>query len=355
MKGVAAKDALLNVKPAAPKSGWKSLFLNDGTPVTVNLTDSTLTGSPTNTKLAEYCHQIDDDYQAIGAVVKVLRTLPEAEQAARMSEYRAAYNKLMDDLTAMVEENQDNNIPVGVLGMMGRDIPRDKFVAFTDSTKAYATHPYIVERQRKYAEAARWLELSLRVDSSQYEVWEAMLICLSEVPGREAAMIDYAGRAERMFPMKTLPLYMQAVHLMQQDRHAEALTKLEKARRWGFNKGYLEADTYALMGECYYRTGRYDKAWQAFEHCIGLRPDDWGTLNNYAYYLGEQNTDLEKALAMSRRTIDAEPKNANSLDTYAWLLHLLGRDAEGLPYMRRAAEIDPANETFRRHLKEMTP
>ena len=153
MKGVAAKDALLNVKPAAPKSGWKSLFLNDGTPVTVNLTDSTLTGSPTNTKLAEYCHQIDDDYQAIGAVVKVLRTLPEAEQASRMSEYRAAYNKLMDDLTAMVEENQDNNIPVGVLGMMGRDIPRDKFVAFTDSTKAYATHPYIVERQRKYAEA----------------------------------------------------------------------------------------------------------------------------------------------------------------------------------------------------------
>lgn len=210
-------------------------------------------------------------------------------------------------------------------------------------------------RQRKYAEAARWFELSLRSDSSQYEVWEAMLICLSEVPEREADMIDYAGRAERMFPMKTLPLFMQAVHLVQQNRHADALTKLEKACRWGFNKGYLEADTYALLGECYYRTGRYDKAWQAFEHCIGLRPDDWGTLNNYAYYLGEQNTELEKALGLSRRTIDAEPKNANSLDTYAWLLHLLGRDAEGLPYMRRAVEIDPANETFRRHLEKMTP
>ena len=225
-----------------------------------------------------------------------------------------------------------------------------------DDSAAYSlVYGDVLMRQGKYADAAKWLEISLRGDSSQYEVWEALLICLSEVPSREAVMLDYAARAERLFPMKTLPLFMQAVHLVQQNQYAEALAKLEKATRWGFNKGYLEADTYALLGECYYRTARYDKAWQAFERCIGLRPDDWGTLNNYAYYLGEQNTQLEKALAMSRRTIDAEPRNANSLDTYAWLLHLLGRDAEGLPYMRRAAEIDPDNETFRRHLDEMTP
>lgn len=208
-------------------------------------------------------------------------------------------------------------------------------------------------RQSKYAEAARWLEKSLRGDSSRYEVWEALLICLSEVPEREAEMLDYAARAERMYPMKTLPLFMQAVHLVQEQRYGEALEKLEKASRWGFNKGYLEADTYALLGECHYRTGHYDKAWQAFERSIALRPDDWGTLNNYAYYLGEQNTQLEKAEQMSRRTIEAEPQNANSLDTYAWLLHLLGRDAEALPYMRRAVELNPGSETLQRHLKEI--
>ena len=56
---------------------------------------------------------------------------------------------------------------------------------------------------------------------------------------------------------------------------------------------------------------------------------------------------------MSRRTIEAEPDNANSLDTYAWILHLLGRDAEGLPYMRKAVKLDPQSETLQRHLKEM--
>lgn len=228
----------------------------------------------------------------------------------------------------------------------------DKAVAGCDDSASYAlVYGDALMRQRKYADAARWLEVALRNDSSHYEVWEGLLVCLSEVPEREADMIDYAARAESMYPMKTLPLFMQAVHLVQQKHYAEALSKLEKAKRWGFNKGYLEADTYALLGECYYRTGKYTQAWQAFDRCIGLRPNDWGTLNNYAYYLGEQNTQLEKAVEMSRRTIEAEPSNANSLDTYAWLLHLLGRDDEALPYMRRAVELDPKSETLQRHLK----
>ena len=222
-----------------------------------------------------------------------------------------------------------------------------------DSTEYALLYGDVLMRQRKFAEAARWLELSLQKDSSRYEVWEGLLICLTEVPEREDDMAKLAARAARLFPMHTLPLYLQALHEVTHERYAEALPYLEKAEKWGFSKGYLEAESYGLMAEAYYRTEAYDKAWQYFERCIELRPDDWGTLNNYAYYLSEQGRDLEKALAMSRRTIEAEPDNANSLDTYAWLLHLLGRDAEGLPYMRKAVKLDPKSETLKRHLEEM--
>ena len=107
------------------------------------------------------------------------------------------------------------------------------------------------------------------------------------------------------------------------------------------------------MGEAYYRTGQYDKAWKSYERCLSLRPDDMETLNNYAYHLAEQNTELEKAERMSRRTIEAQPDNANSLDTYAWILHLMGRDSEALPYMEKAVSLDPKSETLREHLKEI--
>ena len=45
---------------------------------------------------------------------------------------------------------------------------------------------------------------------------------------------------------------------------------------------------------------------------------------------------LKKALAMSRKTVEAEPDNATYLDTYGWILHLLGKSAEAKPQFKHA-------------------
>lgn len=208
-------------------------------------------------------------------------------------------------------------------------------------------------RQRRYPEAAVQLEQSLRHDSSSYEVWEGLLICLANDSSREADLERYAARAERLFPMKTLPCYLQAMIAMRRDDHRTALDKLERTAKWGYQKGYLEAECTALMAECYYRTEQYDKAWKAFDRYLKLEPEDWGMMNNYAYYMSEQGVNLERAEQLSRRTIDAEPDQANSLDTYGWILHLLGRDAEALPYLRKAVRLDPESDTLKKHLDEV--
>ena len=39
---------------------------------------------------------------------------------------------------------------------------------------------------------------------------------------------------------------------------------------------------------------------------------------------------------MSKKTIEAEPDNATYLDTYGWILHLLGKDKEAKPYFKHA-------------------
>ena len=102
-----------------------------------------------------------------------------------------------------------------------------------------------------------------------------------------------------------------------------------------------------------YRCGQKEKAWRAYERYLALRPDDWGVLNNYAYELAIEGLRLDEALEMSRRTIEAQPQNANNLDTYGWILHLLGRDAEALPYLERALRLDPDNTTLREHYKTL--
>ena len=226
----------------------------------------------------------------------------------------------------------------------------DMAMAQADDPRQYAAfYGNVLFRQQKYAEAAQWLETALTVDSSQYGVWELLLISLSSLKDRDAELANYAARAERLFPMQTLPHYVAALGLAQKEKHAEALAKLDAASRWGFNNGYLEAECTGLRAECLYRTGKYDECWKTFERYLQLHPDDWNMMNNYAWYMAEQGVELEKALEMSRRTIDAEPKNANSLDTYGWLLHLLGRDAEALPYLERALRLDTGNQTIRDH------
>jgi Tfp pilus assembly protein PilF len=39
---------------------------------------------------------------------------------------------------------------------------------------------------------------------------------------------------------------------------------------------------------------------------------------------------------MSRKTIEKEPDNVTYLDTYGWILHLLGKDKEAKSYFKHA-------------------
>ena len=46
---------------------------------------------------------------------------------------------------------------------------------------------------------------------------------------------------------------------------------------------------------------------------------------------------------MSRKSIDLDPKNANNLDTYAWILFCQGRHSEARIYIEQALQNDSTN------------
>ena len=78
----------------------------------------------------------------------------------------------------------------------------------------------------------------------------------------------------------------------------------------------------------------------AYDKALALWADNAMVLNNYAYFLSEQGSDLERALVMSSRAIVLEQNNSTYLDTHAWVLYGLGRYEEARNVQRKALMLD---------------
>ena len=220
-------------------------------------------------------------------------------------------------------------------------------------TAAYAPlYGEVLMNRGRWRDAAGQFERYLAIDSSRYEIWEAYLICLSVANAAEDSLMNTALQAQKLFPFQTLPYFMEGQHYVIKHNYAKAEKPLVQCVKLGFNNGYLEADTYGLLAEVYYRQQRQEEAWQCFDKALKAAPDNIPTLNNYAYYLSETSTRLEKAEQMSKKTILAEPENPTYLDTYAWILYKMGRAKEAMPYIEKAVKNDnEKSTTLLDHLK----
>jgi Tfp pilus assembly protein PilF len=61
-------------------------------------------------------------------------------------------------------------------------------------------------------------------------------------------------------------------------------------------------------------------------------------LNNYSYSLAERGDNIQRAISMSRYTIDKEPYNSTYLDTYAWVMFKSNNLAEAEKYIKKAIQ-----------------
>ena len=107
------------------------------------------------------------------------------------------------------------------------------------------------------------------------------------------------------------------------------------------NKEFV-SDFYAIMGDILHEKGKSTEAYAAYDSCLQWKPDNISCLNNYAYFLSEEDKDLDKAERMSKKTIDEEPENPTYLDTYAWILFKQQRYEEAQKYIDKVLELSPS-------------
>lgn len=102
----------------------------------------------------------------------------------------------------------------------------------------------------------------------------------------------------------------------------------------------MVSTVFSLLGDTYHELGNTDKCMEAYDSALVYNPTNVSVLNNYAYYLSLEGRDLQRALEMSRKTIDAEPDNATYVDTYMWVLFMLERYEEARAYADKLMSIE---------------
>lgn len=134
--------------------------------------------------------------------------------------------------------------------------------------------------------------------------------------------------------LQTHHLAMQ-VHMLYDDKQ-KVISECEKLVALSAGDTLTAVSYLSVIGDTYHELGSTKDAYRTYERILSIVPDYAPVLNNYAYFLSIEGKKLRKALKMSRETILQEPDNPTYLDTYGWILHLLGRDADAKPYFKHA-------------------
>jgi tetratricopeptide (TPR) repeat protein len=192
--------------------------------------------------------------------------------------------------------------------------------------------PELLTKLGKLDDAASRLEEIINENPDNYYPWEKLLLVYNEMKDYKNLMIkgeECATKFNRSFLAKIL----YANGALETKNYEVALEELRKAEILaGDNKEFL-TQVLTMRADVYYRMKDYLKAFDTFEKALKNNNEDLTVINNYAYYLAEQNTNLKEAEVMAKKVVEREKGNTTYLDTYAWVLYKRGKIKEAAKIM----------------------
>lgn len=242
------------------------------------------------------------------------------------------FARLMEDEAAVKEHGQGIELALRVLEA---NYPDDDIVALL--------RPDMMEKEGRLRESAERLLEIIRERPENYYAWERLLLVYYSMKDWKNLLLkgeECATKFNRSFLAKVL--YANAA--MENKKYDIALDELRKAMILaGDNKDMIMQVT-ILRAEVYYRQKDYDNAFKTFDDALKINNEDLTVLNNYAYFLAEQNRRLNEAEKMSRKVIESAKDNPTFLDTYAWIMYKKGKYGKAAKIMESVMKMENSTD-----------
>ncbi|MCK9300539.1 MAG: tetratricopeptide repeat protein [Bacteroidales bacterium] len=196
---------------------------------------------------------------------------------------------------------------------------------------------WLLLTQRKN-EAISELRNVLDLNPNQLRIWQDYLGLNLEEGNQEQirricqeALVYFPGEAEFWY-------YLALTYSIEQN-HEEALNAYKQClENADPNNRPFISNILGYMGDIYHQKDDTVRAYAHYEQALEFNPDNHLVLNNYAYFLSLDESDLSKAEKMSRRSLDFQPTNSTYLDTYAWVFFKQEQYRLAKIYIQRAIE-----------------
>ena len=208
---------------------------------------------------------------------------------------------------------------------------------YSDDNIIPLLRPEFLINENRLTDASLRLEEIIKANPDNYYAWEKLLIVYMQLKDYGKLYIkgeECATKFNRSFPAKLL----YASGALELGKYSIALDELKKAEILAAGNKESLIQVLTMRADAYYRMKDYQKAFETFEIALKTDSEDLTVMNNYAYYLAEQNTNLKEAEMMAKKVIDKDQGNTTFLDTYGWVLYKRGKLKEAAKVMESIIE-----------------
>lgn len=170
-----------------------------------------------------------------------------------------------------------------------------------------------------YAGAAEQAQYSLDLDPNQHQIWINLLSANMSLM-RSEEIVSASRKSLNYYPGDPLFVLYGALGLAQRDSTKEAVEYMAQVDLSKSNDKVLKSSFFATKGDFLYKIGERDSAYATYDTAIEFNPDNYMAMNNCAYFMAVEGSNLGRAELYASIATAAQPENPTFLDTYAWVL-----------------------------------
>lgn len=234
-------------------------------------------------------------------------------------------------------------------------------------------------------------EYAVDADLSNAGRWRSIMSLYGQLNDTRAA-IEAGKRALEFLPDDEVINLLMGANYQQAKEYDNAMEYFRKALSLVNREDVsTRSQIIASMGDIFYSREMPDSAFTYYREAVDLDPDNLLALNNFAYYLAENDTDLDLAERYSAICVRANPENDTAIDTYAWIfykkkdyvkakewidqavsleadnpqadvlhhagdIYFMNREVgKAVEFWEKALKLDPENKIIKKKIRQRTP